>query len=209
MKRNLIAIILLLATLSSYSQAKDSLNQLLSGVKNIKPTYSENSDIRVVYIDSIAKSDSIEKPAGVYINGKFRGDVSIMNTIDSRKIEKIEIEKESYNRDGVEYYGKVLVEMKSDYVPNFMTLKELSNKYLKLNNNPIVFQINENVIDEDCNKYSVDENFILKIIHDKVKTSDVNVEINLVKLITKTRENIDKANEVWIKGNTKTVANTP
>jgi len=90
--------------------------------------------------------------------------------------------------------------MKSEYNPNFMTLKEIATKYLSLDTNPIIFQINENVINQDYNEYLLDENFVLKIELNKIKTSDKNGEINLIKLITKTSENIKNANIIRIRG---------
>ena len=71
---------------------------------------------------------------------------------------------------------------------------------MTLDTNPIIFQIDENVINQDYNEYSVDESFILKIELNKIKTSKKGTEINLVKLIMKTPENIKKANEIRIKG---------
>jgi hypothetical protein len=71
---------------------------------------------------------------------------------------------------------------------------------MKLDNYPVVFQINENVISQDYTEYLVDENFILKIILNKIKTTEKGTEINLIKLITKTPENIKKANQIIIRG---------
>ena len=99
--------------------------------------------------------------------------------------------------------------MKSDYNPKFLTLKKLSEKYLMLNEIPIIYQIDEKVVGNSSNQILLDENFILKIVVEKINTSENNTEINLIRLITKTPENIKKANEIRIKGidNIKPVAN--
>ena len=111
--------------------------------------------------------------------------------------------------NGTEYYGKIYIKMKSDYNPKFLTLKKLSEKYLMLNEIPIIYQIDEKVVEKSSNEILVDENFILKIVVEKINTSENNTEINLIRLITKTTENIKKANEIRIKGikNIKPVAN--
>ncbi|MCF8716438.1 hypothetical protein JM658_16545 [Joostella atrarenae] len=134
------------------------------------------------------------------MNEIFLGDERKLSVINSEKIESINIEKENYTLNGKEYYGKIILKMKSDYIPKFITLNKLITKHLELENRPIVFQINGDVINQDYNEYLIDENFILKIISSKIKTSDKNIEINLVKLITKTTENIKKTNEIRIKG---------
>jgi hypothetical protein len=194
MKTNILALIFLFLTLNIFGQN-------INGKKSTaKPNYTENSEIKVFINDTLNKFHSKKKPAGIFVNGIFFGDDNILNVINSEKIESINIEKENYTQNGKEYYGKIILKMKSGYISKFITLKELITKYLELDNEPIVFQINGDVINQDYNEYLVDENFILKIISKKIKTSDKNIEINLVKLITKTAENIKKANEIRIKG---------
>lgn len=83
--------------------------------------------------------------------------------------------------------------MKAGYKSNFISLKALSNKHLNLNENPIIFKIDEKIINKDYNSYLIDENFVLKIIISKLKTSEKNTEINLIKVITKTKVNIKKS----------------
>lgn len=194
MKKNITAIIILFLTFNSFSQ------DIIGNKSTAKPNYSENSEIKVFVNDTLNKFHSKKKPAGIFVNEIFVGDENILNVINSEKIESINIEKENYTLNGKEYYGKIILKMKSDYIPKFITLKELITKHLELENKPIVFQINGDVINQDYNEYLIDENFILKILSSKIKTSDKNIEINLVKLITKTAENIKKANEIRIKG---------
>jgi len=88
--------------------------------------------------------------------------------------------------------------MKSDYTPKFITLKKLLDTYLKLDRDPIVFQINDTIINANYKTYIVDENYILKMTSRKIKTSKRHTEINLIELITKTPENIKKANTIRI-----------
>jgi len=194
MKKNVFAIILLFVTFNSFSQ------DIIEKKSTSKLNYSENSEIKVIYKDSLNKFHSKTKPAGIFVNGIFIGDESALNAINSEKIESLNIEKENFEKNGKEYYGKILVKMKTEYIPKFISLKELSKKYLNLDKKPIVFQINEVVISEDLNEYLVDENFILKIIVNRIETSEKSAEINLIKLITKTTENIKEANVIRIKG---------
>ncbi len=160
--------------------------------------YSENSKIEVVYDDSLNTLHSKNKPVGVFVNGIFLNG-NLISTINPDKIKTLKVEKKSFEKNGKEYSGKILIELKLDYKPNFISLKELTSKYLTLDTNPIIFQIDENVINWDYNEYLVDENFILKIELKKIKTSKKNTEINLIRLITKTPKNIRKANEIRIK----------
>jgi len=194
MKKNIIAFILLFVTFNFFSQ------DIIGKKSTTKTNYSENSKIKVIYKDSLNKFHSNKKSAGIFVNGAFLGDENVLNAINSEKIESLNIEKDNFENNGKEYYGKILVKMKSEYNPKFITLKELIVKYLGLDKKTIVFQINEDVINQDYNEYLVDENFILKIILEKIQTTEKSTEINLVKLITKTADNIKKANTIRIKG---------
>ena len=193
MKKNIFALILLFVTFNSFSQN-------INGKKSTeKSNYSENSEIKVIYNDSLKTLHSKNKPVGIFVNGVFLNE-NLISAINPNKIETMKVEKDSFEKNGKEYFGKIIIELKSDYKPNFISLKELASKYLTLDTNPIIFQIDENVINQDYNEYAVDESFILKIELNKIKTSEKGTEINLVKLITKTPENIKKANEIRIKG---------
>ena len=53
-----------------------------------------------------------------------------------------------------------------------------------LNEIPIIYQIDEKVVGNSSNQILLDENFILKIVVEKINTSENNTEINLIRLIT-------------------------
>lgn len=179
----------------------NSFCQEISGKKSTdKPNYSENSEIKVFYSDKSSEFHSDRKPVGLFVNDKFVGSQEVLNFINPVKIETINVEKKKFGMNGTEYYGKIFIKMKSDYNPKFLTLKKLSEKYLKLNENPRIYQINEKVIEDSKDEILVDENFILKIVVEKITASENNTEINLIRLVTKTPENIKKANEIRIRG---------
>ncbi len=190
MKKNIFILIILLVTFNSFSQ------NIIGKKSTEKPIYSENSEIKVFY----NKFQSNEYSAGVFVNGIFAGEQSVLSTFNSDKIESLNIEKVNFEKDEKKYYGKILVKMKNDYIPKFVTLKAFIEKHMELDKSPIVFQIDENIISQDYKEYLVDENFILKIIQTKIKTTERETEINLIKLITRTPENIKKANQIIIRG---------
>lgn len=161
--------------------------------------FSLNSELVIIHNDTLNTFHSEKTPCGIFVNGIFIGDKRVLNVMNPDIIESIKIEKEKFEKNGKEYYGKLLIETKSEYTPKFITLKELIKTHVELDENPIIFQINENIIHQDYNEYVVDENFILKIVVDQIKTSKKEVTIHLIKLITKTPENIKKENEIRIK----------
>lgn len=211
MNKSVFILISFLLTFQLFSQtiidhkSSDSLvghksNISLTGPKsNIRlMNYSENSELKVIYKDSLNEFQPNKKPA-IFIDGIFTKDESILRTIDMKKIESFEIKKENYVNNGVEFFGKILIKTDSSYNPKFMTLKAFSEKHIKLNTNPVLFQIDEYFVNASFDAYFIDENYILKIIIDTIKTTDKSIEINLVKLITRTPKNIEKANQIIIK----------
>lgn len=46
----------------------------------------------------------------------------------------------------------------------------------------------------------VDENYILKIIIEKIDNKEENLQVNIIRLLTKTEENIKKSKQIWIRG---------
>ncbi|MCR8668514.1 hypothetical protein NO995_12540 [Aestuariibaculum sp. M13] len=158
--------------------------------------YSEDSKISVFY-DFQNKET---RPVAIYVNDKFVGEVLTMNFVPTKQIESIHVEKENYTINGIEYYGKIYIKTKAGYKPKFILLKDLKAKYLKLDSKPVIYQIDEDIVNVNDEKFIVNEKFILKIHVQKIFTKKYS-EINLVKIITKTPENIKKANEIKIRGN--------
>lgn len=81
-----------------------------------------------------------------------------------------------------------------------MSLKKVLSKHLKLDKTPVLFQIDNDIIDDKYDEFIIDENYILKIVLSKTQTSEKNISVNLIKLITKSPENIKKANELRVLG---------
>ena len=192
--KNLTLLITFLLTSFSFSQTLEEKNAI-----NKFKKYTENSKISVIYSDSI-KQEPNSKPIAIFINNAFTDDQSVLNGMSSKKIESFNIEKGTFKINHKTYYGKVLIKMKPDYKQNLITLKALTLKHLKLNNNPILFQINNTILNVDYNTYLIDEDYILKMSLSEVKTSN-NTKINIITLITKTKKNIEEANQIIIRGN--------
>ena len=185
------------------------LGQEISRVEVTKTNkYSEDSELRVIYKDSLLNQHNGRSPA-YFVNGIHIKNETAIIILNPNKIESVDIEKESFKVDGKEYYGKIIIKTKESYKPNFMTLKELVNKYLPTEINPIIFQIDDTIVDYNEKEYLADENYILKIELTKIKMTKLSSHVNFIKLITKTPESIEKANQIMIRGDEiKPVANS-
>ncbi|MGB0896814.1 MAG: hypothetical protein ACPGRW_05800, partial [Flavobacteriaceae bacterium] len=131
--------------------------------------------------------------AAIFINNDFiKHGNSLLTTLNPNIIERVNVEKGSFNIEGVDYSGKILIDLKADYTPNIITLNSLISKHLSLENNPIILQIDGTYINQNFKEYCVDENYILKINASKVNTSKGN-KIHLIQLVTKSAKNLENA----------------
>jgi hypothetical protein len=196
MKLFAILIISILAS-SAYGQVKElegKIGDVSMNSKTTKPAYVDaNSPIRIIDLD---KNKSVKQPA-YFIDGKHFNSKQI-KTINPQMIDSVYVVKEKINIDEKEYYGQVHIRMNADYKPEFITLTDLKAKYSEQSKIPSIFMIDNDIINSDYNKFLVDERFILKMEVQKIDNEDLNISV--IRLITKTKENIKKANEIRIRG---------
>ncbi len=190
-------LIVSFCTLCTYGQceflnnreANESAYKTTSGQLNF-----ENDSIPIVQYVKAKRND---RPAVFYINGDVVNS-TILKTIDSQFIDSVRVEKDELELDGKKYYGQVFLKMKNNYTPKLITLNDLKSKYLNPSDNPVIFMIDNDVINSDYENYLVDENYILKIVVDNVKNDNLNIEI--VRLQTRSEKNIIDSKKIMIRG---------
>jgi hypothetical protein len=129
-------------------------------------------------------------------------DEHIINTINPNKIKGIKVEKDSIEYDKVNYNGIIYIQTKENYKPRLITLNALKSKYLNLaEKTTSLFMLDEKIINMDYDEFKVDENYILKIEVQSIENSKEKLNINVIRLITRTKENVEKANTIRLKGN--------
>lgn len=166
------------------------------------PKIENDTILKVQYINK----DLSQRKSAFYINDQFVSVFSLL-MIDPKNINSINVVKETIEIEKRQYYGQIYIKTNTDYHPKLISLNDLKLKYTSLGNAPTIFMIDNLVINENYNKYFVDENYILKIIVEKVENIAENLEFNLIKLLPKTEENIRKSKEIWIRGNEEIARN--
>ena len=169
---------------------------------NVKKSqkYSQDSELRVIYKDSSDKK-SINKEPAYFVNGILIDKEIGIKTLNPNNIDSIEVEKEKFELNGKEYYGKIKIKTKDDYKLKLITLKKLLDQYLPNEINPRIIQIDDIVVTQNENEVLIDKSYILKMELTKIRNSKLSSVINFIKLTTKTPENIKKANQIIIRGN--------
>ncbi len=190
-----------IVTFNTFGQIKP---QNVKGLNIAKQqTVSENDTIiKVTYKNVIEKN---RKPA-YFLNGELTNE-SVLRTINPNEILTFNVEKENIEIDNVKYYGKLHLVTKSTYKPKLISLNKLKLKYTNLKQNSTIFKIDNEIVNADYENYLVDEKYILKIDIEKFENRTEKLIFNIINLITKTEENIKKANTIILRGKDEFVLN--
>lgn len=166
-------------------------------------TIAQASDtaLQVVYVE---KHKSNQQPAYL-INGRLVKHPSLPSGINPKTIENIEVRKRDTLIDNVLYRGQIFIETRKDYTPRFITLTELKAKYTNFKGKPAVFMLDGNFINADYDHYLVDETNLLTIIIDNLQMPREQIELGLIKLLSKTDENIKARKQILIRGSELTM----
>lgn len=151
------------------------------------------TDIKVTYTNG----GNDKQPIGYFLNGIFLSDFSLLN-IDPENIDSLNIINEDFQIDSINYQGKILITTKPGYNPDFISLNDLRDKFTNLKNKATAFMIDGNIVNADYENYFIDENYVLQIIVDNIKNIKENIDLGFIKILTRTKENIEKSKEKFI-----------
>ena len=192
--RFLTIITFVLYSLSISAQISD---KPFAGVKIAdKKKFSMEHDTPVV-VHLSAERKKIETK--FVLNGEIVASQTL-ETLNPDFIESIRVEKDKNSIDN--YNGTIFITTKNAYQPKLITVQNLLNTYLddlSQSDKKLVF-LNNKVIHEDLGTYMVDERYILKIEVEKKVDSAQNIDLYIINLIPRTRENVEKANTIIIRG---------
>ena len=203
--RLILILMISILTLSVHGQAesktqKDATISLTTSSENKKAV--SVTTLSVEYV----KTENIGQLPAYYINGKLSSP-SLLRTIDPKLIDSIDVEKKEIEIKGKSYHGQIDLKMKKEYHPQLISLNDLKAKYTNLTKSATIFMIDNDIIKDDYDQYLVDEKFILKIIVDTVESEKEKLNVAIVRLLTKTKENIEKSKEIRLRGSDKTTLN--
>lgn len=115
-------------------------------------------------------------------------------------IDSIHVENKEIKLNGITYYGKISIKTKAGYEPQFISLNNIKLQHTLIRNEPVLFMIDDEFVKEDYDQYLVDLKYILKIIIDKIDLPDNKHPVNVIRLLTRSEENIRKSKEIHLRG---------
>lgn len=192
--KKIVFIITLITAINSFGQINTEKGNGLKITNQV--TLSENDTIIKVHYKNQLESNN--KPA-YFVNDKLVNE-SVLKTLNPNEIASVKVEKDDIEIDNVKYYGKILVETKSTYSPNFISLNNLKTKYTNIKENKIIFKIDNEIVNDNYDNFIVDEKYILKIIVENYENKEEKLKVCFINLITKSEENIKKSKEILLRG---------
>lgn len=145
------------------------------------------TDSNFKVIDATIKI-SEEKPAN-FLNNVFVGE-NFLSSVNPDDIERIDIKKIDTVINKQKYENAIYLTTKSHYRPKPISLTELKDKYVAQNDKATVFMVDKKIISTGYDNYMVDENKLLRLIIDKIDDPAEKTSLNLIKILTKNKENL-------------------
>ncbi len=153
-------------------------------------TISDTS-IKVSYLNNAQNNKA---KMAYFLNGQMI-DETVLKTLDPTIIADVNVISGNYEIDNITYPGKIQIFTKDDYTPKISSLNQIKNKYTNLSNAPTVFLLDNEIVNIDYDRFWVDENYLLEIVVEKIENPKENILLNVVKLFTKSMENLKKLKE--------------
>ncbi len=188
--RHLTTLLLLCFSLNAFSigVSNDALHS--SVLINLYAT--SDSGIKVTYI---TKSTAIEKSKMAYFLNDQMIDESVLKTLDPNIISDIKVASGTFEYENNSFSGKIQVYTNVEYTPKLITLSDMKMRYISIASAATVFEIDNEVVNSAYDRFWVDQNYLLEIIIEKIENLKENLALHIVKIYTKSSENIKKQKE--------------
>ena len=159
------------------------------------PGPRKDTSFKIVQVTQAAP----DKTPAYFINGTMV-EGSTLSLINPAKIKEVRVEKEVVKFNGIQYNGKISLNLTEGI--KLITISELLRKHVKtINNKRFIVSIDGVILDEEYDKVYVDESYLLRLFIKELKKPKEKLDIRIIELLTKTPGNIQKVNEVRIRGN--------
>ena len=175
-------LILIGLTYSSFGQ--DAPGKKLNKVTSLsKVTVSHSKAI---------DTNKVGHQANYYVNDTLYG--NLCPILNPESLENMSVDDKG---------SKILITLKKDYQPSFVTIDQLSKKYAASNSKRAIYILEGSLVTN--NFQVIDENYVLHIR--VTKSSDLPYlkdqlnDVDIISISLKTKSNLEKANTVYIRGN--------
>ncbi len=133
------------------------------------------------------------------VNGQLIPGFDIAS-LDIHVIDTFNIYKRDTTVNGHTYNASIRINTKKEYTPEYITLNDLKRKHTTIESGPNIFMIDDRIVSDNYDKVMVDEKHILKIEVSKVRNPEENLDVNVIRLSTKSKTNTENSKKFMIRG---------
>jgi hypothetical protein len=187
---------LFIALCLSAFQVLIAQNTNLNSPVSEKPLYTLEDTIISV---TCHQEESNRLPPALFVNGTFQ-EALLNGGVNLEKITDIRIIRDTVEIDNKVYYGKVMIELEKDYRPRYLSVSEMICKYTKLSSIPDILMIDDEIISCNFDESYIDEHYMLSIDVRKTRSATDGDPICIVRMSTRTEDNVKKANTIYLRG---------
>ena len=206
----LACVAIAFCTLSAFGQENQDKEEKVVVVKKVgEKSTNALGDYYAAKLDKplwVSKADTVG-PLGetaCFVNGKFISQTAFF-AVNDFAIDSVRADNREVIVDGIKYKGSMQIFMKAGYAPASISLSALRTKYELPS--PSIYYINNSLVTGDYDNFLVDENYILKIEVQKLDDAKENLHVNVIRVLTKTKDNLSKAYPIVIRGVGETANN--
>lgn len=162
---------------------------------SLSSTSTTQDTPQVIYVTPKNTRDGV----AYLLDGKLIQD-HFLTTIDPDQIEEINVEKKPMEIEGNNYDASISIRMKEGTSYRFLSLKELTEEFLKPMEGQTVFTLDGKAIQEIPDQYFVNAEYILRIEVTQVPQAKTSTKLNVIALYTKSEENIEAFSQIRLRG---------
>jgi len=203
--KHLVIVIFICFSLTTLGQVRDEKVQVQERIVTERnPRFTLNdTTIDVVYQD-IKPED---KTIACFIDKDLIDQNSVL-WINPNALKYLKIIKRDTVINGLNYSHQLHVKSHDSIPVHLMSLSEIKRKYTKSSSNECIYVLNNQLgnkeeIITNNHEIKVDKNYIFRIKVDQLKLNGRNpkepIKVDVIRILFRTRENIDAANKIWIK----------
>ncbi|MES2454179.1 MAG: hypothetical protein V4594_01500 [Bacteroidota bacterium] len=165
---------------------------ILLAATSVVSAQDKTDSIKVIY-ESQNTGHQTESPE-YYVDSVLLKGVFI-EAFKPTDIEKINVENKGK--------GKIYITLKKDVPYNFVSLQSLSNRYLKnKETNALLYTVDGKLVTAAESLINEKDILSVSIASDQAISSLPGGKVTILKVLTKSKLNIDNANRTYIRGNT-------
>jgi hypothetical protein len=190
--------------LISFGQVQDKKVQVQERIIERNPPFTLNdTTIDVIYTDKQFDDDT---PA-YFINSTFSDWMSVI-TINPEAIKDVKITKKDTTIRNMDYHFQMHIQTHDSIPIDLISLSEMKRRYTKASSNQCIYVLNnrlknnEEIITTNPD-LKIDKNYIFRIKVEKLSFAGKNPknteQIDVIRILFRTKENIEEANKIWIR----------